>query len=317
VTLTLTDGATATRELVVASPVGAWLYSGYLARAGQVEVRTLTLTAQDGVSVRGVLTRAVGRDSTVTGSLTPDRQIRVAVDGGSETLEGRLPSVLTGDGVTWPAAARGGVADGETLIFRRRSAEPSGPPPHAVFAMRFFSFSAPFAVKQISPVRFDGAASQGDGLTYYIEFGDRQFTTNATAVHPLEKVGSYTSRLTVVDRFGRTDVESRPFEARTLAECGDYFYWQGPGPTTLCFTSQEGTQVTGYTSTGFPNTGGFFSGTVNANGEVRLAFDGSSVTLAGTLTLGTASYLSNQLVLTYVGGPHNGEALTFYFRNGY
>jgi PKD repeat protein len=129
------------------------------------------------------------------------------------------------------AAARGGVADGETLIFRRRSAEPSGPPPHAVFAMRFFSFSAPYAIKQISPVRFDASASQGDGLTYYIEFGDRQYTTDATAVHPLEKVGSYTARLTVIDRFGRTDVESRPFRVETLVANRDYFWWQGT--TTL------------------------------------------------------------------------------------
>lgn len=322
VTLTITDGtgrvnATARRELVVASPVGAWLYSGFLARAGQVEVRTLTLTAQDGVSVRGTLTRVGGRDSTVTGTLTPDRQIRVAVDGGSETLEGRLPSVLTGDGVTWPAAARGGVADGETLIFRRRSGEPSGPPPHAVFAMRFFSFSAPFAVKQISPVRFDAAASQGDGLTYYIEFGDRQFTTDATAVHPLEKVGAYTARLTVVDRFGRTDVESRPFEVKTLAECGYYIWWEGPGHH-LCFTSQEGTQVTGDLSrNGDPLASGQFRGTVNPNGEVRLTLEGAAVALVGTLTLGTISYESNRLVLTYVGGPHNGETFTLYFRQGY
>jgi hypothetical protein len=102
-------------------------------------------------SACAALTRVGGRDSTVTGTLTPDRQIRVAVDGGSEgALEGRLPSV-TGDGVTWPAAARGGVADGETLIFRRRSGEPSGPPPHAIFAMRFFSFSAPYAIKRDQP----------------------------------------------------------------------------------------------------------------------------------------------------------------------
>ena len=49
-TVTVTDGSgktsTASHQVVVASPLGTWLYSGYLTRARRVEVRTLALTTQ-------------------------------------------------------------------------------------------------------------------------------------------------------------------------------------------------------------------------------------------------------------------------------
>ena len=215
VTVTVVDDigrtAAASRRLVVASPLGAWVFRGVLERSRTVEVRTLTFTDQDGASLRGTLVSAGRRESGITASLTSGRQIRVAVQGEPETLEGTLPSAFSGDRATLALTARGGPANGETLVFSRRIGEPVGPPPDAVLRMRFFSFSAPFAVKQISPIEFDATPSRGDELASFIEFGDREVATVSKAVHPIAKEGQYTARLTVVDRFGRSDSESGPF----------------------------------------------------------------------------------------------------------
>ena len=211
ITVTVTDDAgrktTTTRQLVVASALGRWVHSGFIDRRGEVEVRTLLLMAQDGLTVRGALTRDGNRTIPVTGTLNADRAIRLVLEDGSEVLEGPIPSVFS-TLTTWPLTSRGGSIDGQPLAFTRVAGEVTGAAPDAVLGMRFFSFGAPFAVKQISPVLFDGSSSRGEGLTYYLEFGDGQSVTTASATHPMQKEGTYVARLTVVDRFGRSDVES-------------------------------------------------------------------------------------------------------------
>jgi PKD repeat protein len=340
--LIVTDGngrtATATQVLVVASPLGAWVYSGYIGRTPHVEIRTLTLTAQDGLAVRGVLARAGVPDSSVTGSFTPDRRIRIVVDDPPETLEGAVPSVLIGDGVRWPLVARGPLLDGDTLAFTRRPGDPTGPPPDGALKLRFSSFNAPFAVKQISPVLFDGSTSRGDGLSYYIEFGDHSLATTPTAVHTIENSGQYVARLTVVDRFGRSDIEEARFEARSLVTDGYYVEWtenvQRPCSTSpyvsclgwLTINSQVGINITGTLIREFccvplrveELESASFTGTASDNGEIRLKFNGSDVALIGTMDFhGRISGFDTALALKYVGGPHNGEVLTYWFRNGY
>jgi PKD repeat protein len=331
VTVTLTDvkGQTATsvRELVVASPLGAWLYSGYLSRTHGVEVRTLRLTDQQGATMRGTLSRARERDSIVTGTLTPDRQIRLAVDGLSETLEGVVPSVLTGDAV-WTLTARGGFADGETFTFRARVGEASSPPPDAVLKMRFFSFGAPFAVKGFSPILFDGSTSRGDGLTYFIEFGDGETSVASNAVHPIANEGTYTARLTVVDRFGRSDFETATFQVVSLITKGYYVEWTGSivgggGSGLLWFDSQSGPNVTGrfqssdifgdyYCCRAHP-----FTGTLSGERDVKLVLSDSNVVLTGTLYLGGRQWPDWKLALAISGGPKDGKTIEFYYRDGY
>jgi PKD repeat protein len=333
IALTVTDerGRTATtsRQLVVATPVGRWAFSGFVARAGRVDVQTLTLTAQDGGSISGVLSRVTRRDVALAGTVTADRQVRLAAADQSEVLEGTLPSVLSGAAANWPLTARGGTADGETLAFVRRDADPAGPPPDAVLKMRFFSFQAPFAVKQISPVQFDASTSRGDGLAYFIEFGDGQLTSEPLAVHPTPDGGesfhlprSYTARLTVVDRFGRADYEERTFEVRTLVTKGNYVEWNGVNPDLgkgliiVKIDSQDATHVTGRIARSGPLTA--FDGTIDADGNVSWHVSGSNTSLVGTLSLPKLeNSLSNHFELTYVGGPYDGETLTLYFRDGY
>jgi len=185
--------------------------------------------------------------------------------------------------------------------------------------MRFFSFSAPFGIKQISPILFDASPSRGDGLTYFIEFGDREVAQSVTAVHPVEKVGEYSARLTVVDRFGRANSETADFEVRSLVTEGYYVYWENYGVANLLIHTQNGTAITGSlyrydeAGTGWRS----FSGTADADGNVRVALADSAGILAGTLALQWTGYETNRLELTYVDGPRKGQTLKFKFRNGY
>src|SRR5436190_23532787 len=79
------------------------------------------------------------------------------------------------------------------------------PAPQAVLNVRFDSFGAAMAITGLSPIQFDGTRSSGDGLSYRIEFGDGQSSSKPIAIHPVDITGPLTARLTVVDRFGRTD----------------------------------------------------------------------------------------------------------------
>ena len=80
---------------------------------------------------------------------------------------------------------------------------------------------------------FDGSVSRGDGLSYFLEFGNRQVAEASTATHPIEKEGSYQARLTVVDRFGRLDSESVPYAAMSLVWPANDYYWLGRTDSTL------------------------------------------------------------------------------------
>jgi len=341
--VTITDASgrtsTASREVAVASPVGTWLYAVYLPRARQVEVRTLALTAQDG-TLRGFLAATGQPDRAVTGTLSGERGVQIVLDDGSEALEGVLPSVLSVESSRLELLARGGPADGERLEFARLRGEPSGPAPDAVLKMRFFSFGAPFAVQSFSPILFDGSTSRGEGLRYFIEFGDREFSTEASAVHPITNADCaasmiapchYTARLTVVDRFGRSDQEAVPLEVRSLVTRGHYVEWQGTWGSayggSVLFHSQDGPGIAGtiqpsYSGSAFPLRAAF-TGALSGERDVRLVLTQSGIVLSGTLTLSLRldgpywSWLGSKLVLTQSGGPQHGQTYEFWFRNGY
>ena len=302
---------------MVASTVGTWVHAGYLASIGRVEARSLTIRTQDADAVTGMVTKD-GVPAPFTGSIRRDRQVRLVLDGTSEVLEGGIPSALSADGVEWPLSLQGRSARAESLAFKRAAGQPSGPGPDADLGMRFFSFSAPYAIKQISPVLFDGSASRGDGLSYFIEFGDGQVATTSRATHPLEREGSYTVRLTVVDRFGRSDSESLTYRVASLLTEYD-LAWRGKGArcqacsVLLEIYKQEGTSITG----DFLEFDGLypvrtpFTGTVDSDGTVRLALQGSSGTLDGALVL---SGVRSRLTLTYHGGPRDGATLSLEYR---
>jgi len=325
VTVTVTDAAERTAgasvPVIVASPLGTWLYAGFLSGVRQVEVQRLTLTSQQGLTMHGILATR-GRERSVTGQLVADRRIRLVTDDRSETLEGGLPAELRTESSTLTLSAHGGGVEGETFGFTRVAADPAGAPPDAVLKMRFFSFSAPFAIKQISPIQFDGSTSRGDGLKYFIEFGDGTFSSDATAVHPIQAAGQYTARLTVVDRFGRSDSEAATYDVRSLVlwDPSQYQYWQTYGypPESdiyvlLGFTAQDGTVVKGVLSVSSdpPIPKYLFSGTVTADGQVQLRVADSNIALSGTLALGP-NYNDRKMVLTITGDRYHGERFTLH-----
>jgi PKD repeat protein len=323
IALTVTDAsrrtASASHTVVVASPAGAWIAAAYLSRPRIVDVRTLVLEAH-GTEARGSLTRDGAAETAVAGTLSSDRRIRLAVAGTGETLEGIVPSVVSGEQTAWPLAVRGGAADGETLTFSRRPAGPSGAAPDASMGIRFFSFSAPFAIKQISPVQFDASRSRGEGLRYFIEFGDGEVSTEPVATHPVERAGQYVSRLTVVDRFGRVDSEPSPFEARSLVTAGYYVWWESSHGQVIIDT-QDRTAIAGRFSRHATMTAErqslTFTGRADASGEVAITLNETGERLSGTLRLAWTTYWENELALTYTNGSLQGNRVVYRFRNGY
>jgi hypothetical protein len=330
-TVTVTDdagrSAVASTDVVVSSLLGRWVHAAYFTRANRVGVWLLTITSQEGATVRGMLTEDNADRGTVTGSISADRRVRLVFDRSSETFEGTIPSAFGADGSTLGLTIRGDSSNGEAFSFKRAAGEPTGPPPDAVLKMRFFSFGALFAITQISPVLFDGSTSRGDGLTWFIEFGDGQVSTTASATHPIEHAGSYTARLIVVDRFGRSDVESTTYKARSLVtESVDS--WDASGTPAVCdcrysivFTAQSQTHVTGYLRIleGNVQRSMPLTGSIESTGDVRLSLVDSAVTLMGTLTIpGPSDYFySASLNLQIRGGRHDGVTLPMHYAARY
>jgi PKD repeat protein len=330
VTVSVTDDtnrtATATGEVAVASPLGTWVHSSYFARLNRVEVRSLSITAQDGNAVRGVLTKDSVSKTPFAGSIGADRRMRLVLEGSAESLEGLLPSMLSTDRAAWASSLRGGSLDGDALTFRRVVGEPSGTLPDSSLRMRFGAFGAPFAVKQISQVLFDAAASRGEGLTYYIEFGDGQVSTDVAPTHVIDRAGSYDARLTVVDRFGRSNSEVTPYRVRSLVT-GISTFWIARNDecgclVTLVFGTQEGTTVTGSITVSLlaeweTFVRSKFAGSVNPNGAVQLVLAGANVTMSGTLVLPKEPVggAGNLLTLTFQGGPHHGHTMVLHLHD--
>ena len=125
------------------------------------------------------------------------------------------------------------------------------------------------------------------------------------------------ARLTVVDRFGRSDSESTAFRALSLVIPG--YSWLDSGNSCQCgaylwLHSQDGSRVTGILRFFGPSVSPVdtpVTGTVAASGEVQLMFPDSDVLLVGTLTLPSAHLddASNRMTLTFVGGPRHGTSL--------
>ena len=341
-TVTITDASgrasTTSFPVQVTSPVGTWVFSGYLTRARRFEVRRLAFTSQDGRTLRGVLSAIDQRDRPVVATLSGERAVQVVVDTQRETLDGVLPGVLTGESSEFDLVARDGAIAGERLKFIALRNEPTGLTPEADLNMRFFSFSAPFAVQGFSPIRFDGSASRGAGLKYFIEFGDGASTIEPSAVHPIAKAGQYEARLTVVDRLGRTDRQEVPFKVISLVTDGYYHYWYGPwpiAPRTPCserssceentnlpdqkvlFDSQDGATLAGRILSDccvHP-----FTGKLSGRNEIQFAtIDGSDIVLTGTLYLAGRSDADWRLVLKQTtGGKGDGKFYDYYHRSGY
>jgi hypothetical protein len=173
-------------------------------------------------------------------------------------------------------------------------------------------------------VGIDGSSSRGTGLSYFIEFGDGSVATASQAARVVDVndrgVFSVTARLTVVDRFGRSDSRSQvyPFFQMGIGPGG---VWAGdPAPDgwlALKFYERSGTTYRGSlgrnpTLLGF---GGDMSAVLSGKGDIRITMAGSGIEFRGTVTLG-ASRKETHLTLVQHGGPEHGRTWRVLYRDG-
>lgn len=106
--------------------------------------------------------------------------------------------------------------------------------PKAVLSVGRGDSTPPFAVVNFTQLLFDGSRSEGDGLTYLLEYGDGANSTEQVTTHRVNPRGSMpdpidglTARLTVTDRHGRSDSTTQPYFLVSVRNPYATF-WHGP-----------------------------------------------------------------------------------------
>jgi len=261
-------------------------------------------------------------DRAFTGTLTAPRTVRLTA--GSVSLEGVLPGRLNDEAEPWTLIAHGDSADGRRLDFRAITGAPDGAPPDA--DLRLFMdggglFNA--AIPSLTPVRFDATLSRGTGLSYFIEFGDG--TANAGPQFTRTVDVSATARITVVDRFGRSDTESVEYYTFPLGDSAGDRYWMGSdggqGSLGLTFTTRNGVNYSGRSwsscSPDRPECPLFsapFTATLSGVRTIRINVPTRGVTYEGTFVLSNGNV---RMSLVQSGGAQNGRTWTLIFRDTY
>ena len=318
-TLTVADShgrrATATQTIVVKSMAGAWFYGGYNRAVGRFELRRLTITDQNGSSVRGSFAASGVPEKTFTGSLAGDRRIRIVLDDQSVQLEGVVPNAINEDGGSWSLQVQGGSAGGQTLPFVPIIGEATGSPPRATLVVQAENASTPTPIAGFSKVVFDATGSTGDRLSYVMEFGDDEIGAESASVRPVNRSGRLIARVTVVDRFGRYDTVARGFDVVSLADGISHFrnFFRNPQANRyesreLFIDTQSGSNVSGtYTN---PEGSRFhFTGTLTGERDVRLTLDSGTAEFTGQFT--SVQLCSRAMRLVMHGGSADGQTLDF------
>jgi PKD domain len=312
VTATVTDAqgrkAGDTRQITVRDATGSWFQAGYVQKTTRVEVRRLTIDAQDGTTVRGTYRVTGDTDRAFTGTLTPPRDIRITADAGV-SLEGTLPGRVSDDAELWTLIAHGDSADGQRLDFRAITSAPGVPPPDADMKISFGGDPAAWApIAAVTPVLIDGAASRGAGLAYFIEFGDGFVATTPQAAHVLDTSFSVplTARVTVVDRFGRSDQESfayRDFDLAVGTNTAERDYWvqSGQNESLLVeFMSRAGRNYVGRAQ--LPSVASTPAlATLSEGPRIRIVLPELGLTYEGSLTM-SAGFNATLAVVQHGGG---------------
>lgn len=326
-TVTVTDArgqqASTSRSVEVKRVQGSWFQFAYNERAREPEVRRLIVTEQHGSSLRGTLvsgrTNLVARE--VTGELSDERTAHLRTDDGSEQYEGAVPGTVSGPDAVWTLTAHGGFADGMRLRFDPIVGEPPTAAPRARLSVRIDGDGSTVGLLNFTPIQFAATGSAGEQLSYVIEFGDGQAAASSTAVHPCTRVGLQTSRLTVVDRFGRAGSTSTQYWCDYLA--AGFYDWLNAfdNPSgrheirQLAFSTQAGSRVAGV----YVHPEGYlsnFTGELSGENSIHLLLDGGGIEFTGKVILrdslhGTA-VRDRHLILALRGGSASGFTLDFY-----
>jgi PKD repeat protein len=325
VTVTVTDGqarkTSDSRQVTVRSLAGSWFEAEYVQKSRRVEVRRLTVTAQDGLTIRGRYEVTGAASRSFTGTLTAPRTARTVIDDGA-TLEGVIPDRLNDAAAKWMMQARGDTVDGERLEFQPIVGDATSPAPDAVMKFRFPPDDAWAPIAAVSPIEIDGAASRGSGLAYFIEFGDGYESAGPQAVHVVDapEVPQIRAQLTVVDAFGRSDSESLPYNPFVLNGLGDYWYRKDDGTTDtsyrLFFKTRSGADYTG-SAIVFGVSSTPLKATLSSPNRIRIVLAERGIELQGEIKFGRPGYSATDMTLRQVGGPDNGRIWTFRLANEY
>ena len=322
---TVTDAqgrkTTDSSAIIVKAVTGRWFQAEYVARARRIEVRQMSIDAQDGLQIRGVYRSTGSADRPFTATLTPPRQIQIAIAGGAG-LSGLLPDHLNDATTPWTLLAQGDSVDGERLDFRIVIGDTAGEPPVADMTLRFGSDGAYAPIAGITPVDVDGTASRGTNLLYFIEFGDGAIATTSQASRVVDvKTGPLTARLTVVDQFGRSDSRSRQYYLVTLTtgSMDDWFTGLLPDGARLYFTFGErsGTKYSASFTRPrpYPQSDYLGRGTavLSGDGDVRVTIPASGIEFVGKLAVQTSASGQTRLILIQHGGPDDGRTWHLYY----
>jgi hypothetical protein len=318
--------ASASQQVVTKTLLGAWFHAGFNPSVHRVEVRRLEITDHQGQTVRGVYKGAGVPDRAFTGTLTAPRTIRIVAD--DTTLEGVIPGRLNEESEPWPLTVRGGGYNGDRLEFRAIVGEPTGPPPDADLRIRVGTLQSPVAIVSFTAIEFDGSSSRGSGLSYYIAFGDDQAAAGPRAIHTAQSVGELTARLTVVDRFGRSDSESAKYFAFSLAMWpGDgWFFREGARFLRFDWRQRAGVSYEGRVFYNDGSNGGqsaSCSAVLSGERDIWIVVPSLGLEFRGYIDLSRSVYnpdgftsIAPPMVLTQFGGADNGRTWTLNYDDG-
>ena len=230
-----------------------------------------------------------------------------------------LATVLAaGCGSTSPAAPSAPPTPGPAAV--------PGAPPQAVLAVGVDDLRPPLAITNYEML-FDASRSTGDGLTYHLDFGDGTSTTQVAALHAGAMSTRRTARLTVTDRFGRTDVVARDYYLAIVDNSGCCSTsWVHPLSATFDAVTvlrlrlrQDGAALSG-TYQGEDRVSRGVTGTLSRDRAVSLRTADGSIELTGGLEWKDAdrenfSQAGVKLRLTVRGGTLDGRAFDFSYND--
>jgi hypothetical protein len=207
------------------------------------------------------------------------------------------------------------------------SAQPAAAtiPPVAKLFVQIDKAGSTAAIQGYSPIFFDATASQGDHLTYEIDFGDGSTSSGpeSAITHPCRIAGLLTSRLTVRDDLGRASTAIARFPCVNLVNTIVYGWTNSIQNLQskryefrrLSFESQAGSTVRGYYTHPEGNAS-HFSGSLSGDRTITLTLDEGTITFTGDVLLNdqyseTSYFESRYLRLLVKGGSADGQTLIF------
>jgi len=187
----------------------------------------------------------------------------------------------------------------------------------------------------VTQLLFDASRSEGDGLTYLVEYGDgasstepvttRRVNESPAAIAPIKSI---TAKLTVTDRHGRTDsTTQRYFLVSVHTNAGYGTFWAGDRPATggqdlILNLTQDGATLSGrYLAKSRTPFGGPVAGVLTDDRTIRLKTVDGAMEFNGTVELRPPWHPSGEpypiLRLSIRGGALNGSVVEFEFADPY